>query len=99
MSAETQLNVFKQDLDNAVKDAHAALDRVQEKFELYLTKLEAENAPILPVVPPESVTPETSTVPEAPVASPKAEQPIKPSDTTPDPDPDPGTGTSISDSK
>lgn len=62
MSAETQVNALKSDLAEAVKEAHAALDKAVEKLDVYLTKLQEENAPVEPVNP-RQVTPPTSPSP------------------------------------
>ncbi len=39
MSAETDINVFKQELEDAVVSAHAALDVMKQKFDVYVEKL------------------------------------------------------------
>lgn len=49
MSAETQVNALKSDLAEAVKEAHASLDKAVEKLDVYLTKLQEENTPVAPV--------------------------------------------------
>lgn len=60
MSAETALNVFKQELEDAVKAAHDAVDEVVRKFENYTAK-GGTDMPVAPVV--ETPTPaDTKTV-------------------------------------
>jgi hypothetical protein len=48
MSAETDLKVFREELEGVIKDAHGAVDTIVEKLDKYLEKLGSS---------PDSVTP------------------------------------------
>lgn len=76
MTAQTDISVFRKELEDAIKEAHAAIDTAVEKFDTYLLELGDSPAPVAPLLPPveEPEVPEVpvvdTTTPEAPDATP-----------------------------
>lgn len=59
MSTDTPIEVFKQEVDDAIKDAHTTIDNVAKRLEVYLAKLQEQNT----VVAPEPLSPDNAPTP------------------------------------
>lgn len=63
----THVNAFKQDVKDALTEAHEALSEAEEKFDSLLAKLEADEAPEAPVAPESTSEPQEP--PKAPTTA------------------------------